>query len=89
METKTIRIVIQEMEQDGEIYYFADSPDIPGFLAETETLKEMLEIAPLVMQDLLEVRNERLAKQKKFENVFKKLNISLSFNRFTSLQLAT
>jgi predicted RNase H-like HicB family nuclease len=87
MATKTIRIVIKEMEQDGERYYFAESPDIPNFLAETDTLEEMLEVAPLVMQDLLEVMNERLAKQQ-HENLLQKLNILLSFNRFTSLQLA-
>jgi predicted RNase H-like HicB family nuclease len=87
MDSKIIRIIIQEMNENGERYYLAESPDVPGFLAEADTIPEMLEIAPLVMQDLLEIRNERLSKQRK-ENLFKHLQLSLSFDKIISLQLA-
>jgi predicted RNase H-like HicB family nuclease len=87
MATKTIRISIKEMLENGEKYFLAESPDVPGFLAEAKTLEEMIEIAPLVMQDLLEIRNERLAKERK-EHLLKYFHISLSFNKLTSLQLA-
>jgi predicted RNase H-like HicB family nuclease len=63
MATKTIRIVIKQLEQDGEIYYLGRSPDLFGLTVETDTLDEMLEIAPEVATDLIDVKNERAKKE--------------------------
>ncbi|MDR3169051.1 MAG: DUF1902 domain-containing protein [Candidatus Peribacteria bacterium] len=62
MAAKTIRIVIKEMVEYGETYYLAESPDVPGFLAEADTLPEMFEIAPEVMEDLIDLNNKTMKK---------------------------
>ncbi|MDR2189647.1 MAG: DUF1902 domain-containing protein [Candidatus Peribacteria bacterium] len=70
MATKTIRIVIKEMLENGEKYFLAESPDVQGFLAEADTLEEMIDIAPQVMEDLLEVNQEMSAKDPSLNLVF-------------------
>jgi predicted RNase H-like HicB family nuclease len=62
MAPKVIRIVIKELEQDGEIYYLGRSPDLFGLTVETDTLEEMIEIAPEVAEDLLQSIRELSAK---------------------------
>jgi predicted RNase H-like HicB family nuclease len=57
MATKTIRIIIKEMIENGERYFLAESPDVSGFLAEADSLEEMVEIAPEVMDELIDLNN--------------------------------
>jgi predicted RNase H-like HicB family nuclease len=57
MVNKVIRISIEEVIEDGEKYYLAKSPDVKGFLAQTDTLEEMFTVAPEVMEMLLKVKN--------------------------------
>ncbi|MDR3169612.1 MAG: hypothetical protein LBU27_07940 [Candidatus Peribacteria bacterium] len=74
------------MEQDGEIYYLAKSPDLPGLIVEAESLAEMIKIAPLVAEDLIEAKKERLAKQSSQEVIRKKpFQFSLNFNKLVTL----
>lgn len=58
MAPKTIRIVIKEMLENGERYFLAESPDVSGFLAEADTLEEMVETASEVMDDLIDLNNK-------------------------------
>jgi predicted RNase H-like HicB family nuclease len=60
MAEKIIRIVIKEMVENGETYYLAESPDVKGFLAEADTLPEMFEVAPEVMDDLIDLNNKTM-----------------------------
>jgi predicted RNase H-like HicB family nuclease len=64
MDSKTIRIVIKEMIENGERYFLAESPDVAGFLAEADTLEEMIEVAPEVMDDLIDLNNRTKSETK-------------------------
>lgn len=87
MSPQTIRIIIEEMEQDGEKYYFWSSPDVSGFILETETLAEAIEIAPEVMKNLLEAKRDRLMKEQK-KPLLQYTNFFLNYSVSSSLQLA-
>jgi predicted RNase H-like HicB family nuclease len=89
MALKVIRITIEEVMEDGEKYYLAKSPDVKGFLAQTDTLEEMFTVAPEVMGMLLKVKNERLKKeQEKKQTLWNTPKLLLSYDRITTLQLA-
>lgn len=80
MAEKVIRIVIKEMLEDGEKYYLAKSPDVPGFLAETDTLEEMMKVAPEVMEMVLEMEKEDEEKQQVKNNFFQKVVYDINYN---------
>ena len=46
------------MEQDGEKYYLATSPDLYGLVVEADTLPEILELTPQVANELIEINNQ-------------------------------
>jgi predicted RNase H-like HicB family nuclease len=62
MAAKTIRIVIKEMEQDGETYYLGRSPDLYGFTIQASTIEEAINLVPEVAEDLMEVNRELSSK---------------------------
>jgi predicted RNase H-like HicB family nuclease len=89
MALKTIRITIEEVIEDGEKYYLARSPDVRGFLAQTDTLEEMFTTAPEVMEMLLKVKNERLKKEQVKKQILRSTpKLLLSYDRITTLQLS-
>lgn len=86
MEAKTVRIIIEELEQDGEVYYLGKSPDLPGLVVESDSLSEMMRIAPLVAEDLIEAKKERLTKQNSHKVVWKTpFQVSLNFSKLVPL----
>jgi len=87
MAQKTIRILIEELEQNGEKYYFGSSPDVSGFLLETDTLEEAIKIAPEIMKNLLEAKRDRLVSKHKPQRI-QNTKFSLNYTAIGSLQLA-
>ncbi|MDR0860936.1 MAG: DUF1902 domain-containing protein [Candidatus Peribacteria bacterium] len=64
MATKTIRIVIKEMIEDGERYYYlAKSPDLYGLTVDADNLPEIIETVPQVAEDLMEANKELSSKK--------------------------
>jgi len=89
MVPKLIRITIEEVVEEGEKYYLARSPDVKGFLAQTDTLEEMYTTAPEVMEMLLKVKNERMKKEQHRRQLLGNTpKLLLSHDRITTLQLA-
>ncbi|MDR3168731.1 MAG: hypothetical protein LBU27_03065 [Candidatus Peribacteria bacterium] len=80
MAQKTIRIFIKEMLENGEKYYLAESPDVPGFMAEADSLEEMMKIAPEVMEMILELDRKDEMKQEIKKNFFQKVIYDMSYN---------
>jgi predicted RNase H-like HicB family nuclease len=80
MTPKVIRIVIEEIVEDGEKYYLAKSPDVQGFLAETETLDEMLKVAPEVMEMILELDKEIEEENHPQKNLWQKVIYDINYN---------
>jgi hypothetical protein len=58
METKIIRIVIQERIEEGERYFLAKSPDLYGLNVDASSLPEIIEIVPQVAEDLMGANKE-------------------------------
>ena len=88
MVSKLIRITIEEVVEDGEKYYLARSPDVRGFLAQTDSLEEMYTTAPEVMEMLLKVKNSRLRKEQEKKSTLRKVpKLLMSYDRITTLQL--
>jgi hypothetical protein len=58
MTTKTVNIIIRQMEENGEIYYLAESPDLFGLVVEADTLPEIIELVPEVANDLIDSNNQ-------------------------------
>ena len=97
MSPKVIRITIEEIVQDGEKYYLARSPDVRWFLTQTDTIEEMMELAPQVMSDFLEASKKIMEKeqekklvQKSFSQttLWKQIVYDLNYRVTPHLQLA-
>ena len=80
MAPKVIRIIIQEMNENGEKYYLGKSPDVSGFLIEADTLEEAVRIAPEVMEMMLEMEKEDEQKQQTHNNLFQKVIYDINYN---------
>jgi len=55
---KNVLILIKEMEENGERYYLATSPDLFGLVVETDNLPEMMDVAPQIANDLIDANNQ-------------------------------
>jgi len=80
MVEKKIKIIIKEMNENGERYYLAESPDVPGFLAEADTLEEMRKIAPEVMEMVLEMDEKERLQRKMKGDLLQKVVYDLYYN---------
>ena len=60
---KDVLILIKEMEENGEKYYLATSPDLFGLVVETDNLQEMMNIVPQIANDLIEANNQSATPQ--------------------------
>jgi predicted RNase H-like HicB family nuclease len=80
MAEKIIRIEIKEMIENGERYYLAESPDVPGFLAEADTLEEMRKIAPEVMEMILALDKKDELQKKMKKSLFQKVIYDIYYN---------
>ncbi|MDR0282207.1 MAG: DUF1902 domain-containing protein [Candidatus Peribacteria bacterium] len=80
MVPKVIKIEIKEMFENGERYYLAKSPDVPGFLAEADTLEEMMKVAPEVMEMILELDKKDEQRKQMNRDLFQKVIYDLYYN---------
>jgi predicted RNase H-like HicB family nuclease len=60
---QTIRIDIKEYNDFTHPYFLATSPDVDGLLVEGKTFEEVVELVPIVLNNLLRATKERLGKQ--------------------------
>jgi predicted RNase H-like HicB family nuclease len=87
MAERTITILIKEMVENNEKYYLAESPDVPNFFAEADTLEEIVNIAPEVMEMILKLDRKKESRSK---NLFQKVVFDMNYTKKVAshLQLA-
>jgi predicted RNase H-like HicB family nuclease len=53
MEFYSLRIVVEELKDDGDYRYLASSPDLPNLIVAGDTPDEVLSLAPQVASALI------------------------------------
>ena len=53
MEFYSLRIVVEELEDDGDYRYVASSPDLPNLIVAGDTPDEVLSLAPQIASTLI------------------------------------
>jgi predicted RNase H-like HicB family nuclease len=53
MELYSLRIVVEELKDDGDYRYVASSPDLPNLIVAGDTPDEVLSLAPRVASTLI------------------------------------
>ncbi|ELR98582.1 type II toxin-antitoxin system HicB family antitoxin [Gloeocapsa sp. PCC 73106] len=56
---KLIKLKISQLEENGEVYYLATSPDVQGLVAQGSSIEETIEIAEDLAKILLKIKAER------------------------------
>jgi predicted RNase H-like HicB family nuclease len=85
---QTIRIDIKEYNDFTHPYFLATSPDVDGLLVEGKTFEEVVELVPIVLNNLLRATKERLEKQAATLVNTKGIILKYDFEKTFNLQVA-
>jgi predicted RNase H-like HicB family nuclease len=75
------------MKENNETYYLAESPDVENFFAEADSLEEILQIAPEVMEMILALDRKKAIKEHTKDHLFQKVIFDMNYRRKVAAHL--